>query len=239
MILEGKEVGRGEKVQVFRILYTRKWGARRANKGQEEEGGCGDEGGVGYRIWRKDWKRRMWFYDTLVWTVAGYGVEIWGWKEREEMERIHERYMRWTMGLNRMTPGYMIREELGRELMRTRAGKRAWNFEKRLKEGKGGEMARRCWEEMRGRWRRGKIIGKWEKEREEFRSERGIGEEEEDRIEYSEIEVREKERQAEERWRKIRDSRSNKWYKEIKREGIPIYLKKGWSEERWRRIIRF
>lgn len=34
-------------------------------------------------------------FDRLVWMVMGYGVEIWGWKEREKLERIEERYLRW------------------------------------------------------------------------------------------------------------------------------------------------
>lgn len=29
-------------------------------------------------------------FDKLIWTVISYGVEIWGWKEREGMERLHE-----------------------------------------------------------------------------------------------------------------------------------------------------
>src|SRR5580765_890313 len=115
--------------------------------------------GIGKRLWGKDWKRRMWLFDTLVWTVMGYGAEVWGWKERREIEGVHERYMKWTLGLNWRTPGYMVREEIGREMMRGRAGKRAWNFEKRLEEGKGGEKAKKCWEEMKGRWSKGKIVG--------------------------------------------------------------------------------
>lgn len=39
--------------------------------------------------------------------------------------------------------------------------------------------------------------------------------------------------------RKIKDSKCNRWYKEIKEEGIPSYLKKGWKEERWKRILTF
>lgn len=42
-----------------------------------------------------------------------------------------------------------------------------------------------------------------------------------------------------ERWERIGRSRYNRWYKEIKGEGIPGYLKKGWGESRWRRIARF
>lgn len=45
--------------------------------------------------------------------------------------------------------------------------------------------------------------------------------------------------QKEERWEKIRESRYNRWYGEWKGEGIPEYLKRGWGESRWRRIVRF
>jgi len=38
--------------------------------------------GIGKRRFGKDWKRRMWMFDRLVWTVVGYGVEIWGKRER-------------------------------------------------------------------------------------------------------------------------------------------------------------
>lgn len=45
------------------------------------------------QVWRiekrrfgSDWGKRIWLYDALVWTVMGYGVEIWGWGEREGMD---------------------------------------------------------------------------------------------------------------------------------------------------------
>ncbi|EZA52484.1 hypothetical protein X777_08600 [Ooceraea biroi] len=34
-------------------------------------------------------------------------------------------------------------------------------------------------------------------------------------------------------------SNYNKWYKIVKGEGIPGYLKKGWGESRWKRVARF
>ncbi|EZA53803.1 hypothetical protein X777_06867 [Ooceraea biroi] len=43
----------------------------------------------------------------------------------------------------------------------------------------------------------------------------------------------------EERWKRIRESNYNKWYKWIKGDGIPEYLKKGWGESRCRRLARF
>jgi len=91
--------------------------------------------GIGKRIWGKDWERRMWLYDTLIWTVMGYGAEVWGWRERREVEEMHERFIRWTMGLDWRTPGYMVREETERWMMRGRAGRRAWSYEEKLKGG--------------------------------------------------------------------------------------------------------
>jgi len=53
----------------------------------------------------------------------------------------------------------MVREEVERWMMR-RAEKRAWKFEKRIKEGRGGTIAIKCIRKMKERWRKGKIIGK-------------------------------------------------------------------------------
>ena len=38
----------------------------------------------------------------------------------------------------------MVREEAQRDKLRMRAGKRAWKFEEKLKEGRGGELAIKC-----------------------------------------------------------------------------------------------
>jgi len=45
--------------------------------------------------------------------------------------------------------------------------------------------------------------------------------------------------QKEERWKKIQESRFNRWYKIVKGEGIPGYLKKKWGGSRWRRVARY
>lgn len=60
--------------------------------------------------------------------------------------------------VERMMPGYMvIREEIQREKRRGMAERRAWKFEERLRQGRGSDIARRCWEEMKERSRRGMI----------------------------------------------------------------------------------
>ena len=59
-----------------------------------------------------------------------YGPEICGWGEYEEIERVQAKYLTWTLGLEKYTPGYIVREETKREKMRVEAGKRAVGFEK-------------------------------------------------------------------------------------------------------------
>lgn len=44
-----------------------------------------------------------------------YGVEIWGWREREGMERMQERYLGWVMGMEWKTSEYMLRKEITKE----------------------------------------------------------------------------------------------------------------------------
>lgn len=56
--------------------------------------------GIGMRRYRGDWGRRLWLFDKLVWTVLGYGTEIWGWKEREGIERLRERYLKCVLGVD-------------------------------------------------------------------------------------------------------------------------------------------
>ncbi|EZA48221.1 hypothetical protein X777_14227 [Ooceraea biroi] len=109
----------------------------------------------------------------LVWSMVSYGVEVWGWKERKEVEKIQERYLRWVMGVERQTPGYLIREEVQRDLLKGRAGMRAWKYEKKLEEGEGGDLARECWKEMKKRAKEGRILKGWETERKEFMEEKG------------------------------------------------------------------
>lgn len=53
--------------------------------------------------------------------MLNYGVEIWGWKKKEGIERIEKRYLKWVLGVDRQTPGYMIKEKLQKEKLRRTA----------------------------------------------------------------------------------------------------------------------
>lgn len=64
-------------------------------------------------------------------------MEIWEWKEREG-GKIGRKVSKVGYGLNTRTSGYIVKEELQREKMKRRAGRKAWRFERRLWKGRGG-----------------------------------------------------------------------------------------------------
>ncbi|XP_071568694.1 uncharacterized protein [Temnothorax nylanderi] len=244
---EGKEIGEVKEFRYLGYVFQRNGGqeAQVRERIKKAAAVMGKVWGIGKRRFGKDWGKRMWLFDRLVWTVMGYGAEIWGWREREGMERLEERYIRWVLGVDGKTPWYLVREELQREKLRGRAGISAWRFEKKLEEGKGSELARLCWEELKGREKEGRAGSSWEREREGFLEERGVGLKELERLReegdgwHRKLVGGDKETQRKERWEKIEKSDYNRWYKVIKGEGIPGYLKKGWGESRWRRVARF
>lgn len=54
-------------------------------------------------VWRRCQKKVV---DVMVWTVMSYRVKVWGWNERERMEKMQQRYGRWILGLDWETSGY-------------------------------------------------------------------------------------------------------------------------------------
>lgn len=70
--------------------------------------------------------------------------------------------------MNWRTPGYVVREKLQREKLRIRAGSRAWGFEERLVERRESELARKYWEEIKGRIKRRRKLSEWERKRRKF-----------------------------------------------------------------------
>ncbi|KAJ3652033.1 hypothetical protein Zmor_018034 [Zophobas morio] len=106
-------------------------------------------GGIGDRKFGHDYKRRMMMFDSLIKIVFMYGTEIWGWREYEEIERVQEKYLKWTLGLEKYTPGYIVREETKGEKMRVEAGKRAVGFEEKFSERGDCKILQECWKEIR------------------------------------------------------------------------------------------
>lgn len=64
-----------------------------------KEATIGQVWGIGKRRVGRDWGRRIWLFDSLVWMVISYRVEIWRWKERSGMEKIYDRFLRWVLGV--------------------------------------------------------------------------------------------------------------------------------------------
>ncbi|KYN17771.1 hypothetical protein ALC57_09941, partial [Trachymyrmex cornetzi] len=142
--------------------------------------------------------------------------------------------LRWVLGVERGTPGYMVREELQREKLRVKAGKRAWAFEEKLKGGGGGELARLCWK--RENMRREENLEGRMGERGQFFGDRVV------KLEKWQREELDRERVWDELWErdeKMWVTKYNRLYGWVKEEGVPEYLSKGWGERRWRRVTRF
>lgn len=104
----------------------------------------------------------------------GYRVKMWGWEERRAIEGMQEKYMKWVIGLDWVTPGYMTRDEGKREKLRLRAARRAWRFEEKLKEGGGNFWARECLKEIEKRGKKRVRLSRWEIGRVKFMKERGV-----------------------------------------------------------------
>ncbi|XP_046737524.1 uncharacterized protein LOC124406211 [Diprion similis] len=78
--------------------------------------------GIGERQFRGDIRWRIKLFDARIKRILMFGAEIWGWKECEEIEKVQEKYIRWILGAERTTPGYVIRDELKRHKIRVAAG---------------------------------------------------------------------------------------------------------------------
>ncbi|KMQ84979.1 myb-binding protein 1a [Lasius niger] len=67
--------------------------------------------GIGQRKFAEDFKRRMWMFDLLVKNILMNGAEIWGWKEYETVERCKDKFIKWSLGLDWNTPGYIEKKQ--------------------------------------------------------------------------------------------------------------------------------
>jgi hypothetical protein len=88
--------------------------------------------GIGESNWAGDFRKRMLLFGGMIESILIYGAEIWEWKEQEEVEKVQEKYLREVLGVDRETPGYVIREECKRNRSRVKEGKRAAKFEDKM-----------------------------------------------------------------------------------------------------------
>lgn len=60
----------------------------------------------GERKFKGDVKWKLKLFDSIVKGILFYGVEVWGYREWKEVEAVQEKYLKWILGLDRVTPGY-------------------------------------------------------------------------------------------------------------------------------------
>lgn len=86
----------------------------------------------------------MVLFETLVENVMMYGAEVWRWCEYEnELEKIQDKYIKWTLKLDKTTPGYVIHLETKRNKLAIKAAKRAVRYEEKVRKGK-NETFKEC-----------------------------------------------------------------------------------------------
>ncbi|KYM93610.1 hypothetical protein ALC62_15968 [Cyphomyrmex costatus] len=164
----------------------------------------------------------------LVQSVMSYGVEIWGWEEKEILEKVMMDYVRWIFRLYFCTPRYIIMRELAMDKLKIGWGIRARRYEEKIRKGFTGGWVRECWEEKQNyHWE-----DRYGSERESYYNRNGWGignsritDNEQDNLE---TEIIDRERDVQMQWEdsRIGKARYNKKYKELidKIRG-PAYLR--------------
>lgn len=105
----------------------------------------------------------------MVQSVITYGVEIWGWEEKKELEKIMIDYIRWIFNLNFCTPRYIVRRELSIEKLKIRWGIRTRRYEEKIKRMEEERWVKSCWKEKKnGDWK-----DKYSEERERYYNRNG------------------------------------------------------------------
>jgi hypothetical protein len=186
--------------------------------------------GIGERMWGGEFGRRMMMFESMVESVLMYGAEIWGWKEQEEVERVQEKYLRLVLGVDRETPGYIVREECKRSKLRVKAGKRAAKFEDRMGGREECRILTECYRE--------KKKNADEKERAKYCRRNGYASEEVERMRAegrwmcAELSERDRDTDKQERRERIREARYNREYERCVTEDVPVYLGRESTKER-------
>lgn len=184
--------------------------------------------GIGQRKFRNNYERRMLLFRSLVESILLYAAEIWGWKEQEKVEKLQEKYVRWTLRLDPNTPAYLIREETKTKKIRTEALKRARRYKEKTKKYRTNEIITECRKKIQKKEERAKT--RWDEERIQCYQRLGgksrrMGTKREEGVqEIQEMITADEKEQEEERRKIIKESRYCPRYKEIRTDNLPRYL---------------
>ena len=189
---------------------------------------------IGQKIFTGNIEKRLWMFDYLVRSILFYGVEIWGWKEEQGIEAVQERYVRWILGVDRHTPGYLVRDEVKREKLRIHAGQRSWRHEKEVRKKKKKYLIA-CIEDIDKN--EDKKERKWLQKRKGYMERNGWSVQEVRRMiekgvnAEEEFIKRDRQLEGQERWNNLENAKFCPRYKNIRGErNLPIYLN-GWQKD--------
>lgn len=79
-------------------------------------------------------KERLYLMNSLVRSVAMYGVEVWGWGNLEGIKKVQARYCKFALGLAKNTPKYIWRREMRVEEIEWTVRKRVCRYIKDIME---------------------------------------------------------------------------------------------------------
>lgn len=100
-----------------------------------------------------------------------HGVEIWGWEEQKDLEKIMLDYVKWIFGIDFCIPRYIITRELDLDKLKIKWGIRARRYEIKVKNKEENRWIRKCLLEKReDEWK-----DRYGKEREKYYSRNGWG----------------------------------------------------------------
>jgi len=151
------------------------------------------------------------------------------------IERVQEKYIKWILGLDKNTPGYIVREEMKTDKIRVDAGKLAVKYEDRMRERVHCKILQECWKMRR------MTVGN---DREAYYKRNGYAIEEIERRRengrwmYVELCERDRDIEKQERRERIRESRYNDKYEKLLHNNLPEYLKRE-SKNKIKMIARF
>lgn len=152
------------------------------------------------------------------------GIELWGWEERKELEKVMIDYFRQVLRIDFCTLRYLVKKELGLEKLKVRSGIKARKYEGKVRNMDEKKWVKVCWRKKQEQgW-----TNLYGREREKFYN-NGWGlaavdemnREERDMV--RELKEKKEDVQRQEDDRRIREAKFNREYKnmiEIDREQI-------------------
>lgn len=184
----------------------------------------GEVWSIGERKFTNKFGLRMMMFDALVKSGMLYGCEIYGWTAHEELERVHRRFLKWTLGLKTATRNAIVMVETDRTPISMESAKRAMAFERKSLCSPNA-ILRECVSRMQAGG-----SSKWRRERERYFERVGWG---------RDVETAMRVRDPNGYWRLaiqkdfdvfmqlVSSSLEKSPYKNLRPVGLPIYLREG------------